>query len=186
MKFTFQTPTRLIFGSGRLDALGDEKLPGKKALLLTSRGKSAERTGALERTMKALERAGAQYVYCPMVESNPVVDNVMKAALAAREAECDFVIALGGGSVMDCGKAVAMMATNPGDFWDYVPQGTGGRKRIEIAPLPIVAISTTAGTGSEVDGGGVISNPETKEKIGFGGHPGLYPVLAVVDPELTL
>lgn len=113
MKFTFQTPTRLIFGSGRLDALGDEKLPGKKALLLTSRGKSAERTGALERTMKALERAGAQYVYCPMVESNPVVDNVMKAALAAREAECDFVIALGGGSVMDCGKAVAMMATNP-------------------------------------------------------------------------
>lgn len=83
MKFTFQTPTRLIFGSGRLDALGDEKLPGKKALLLTSRGKSAERTGALERTMKALERAGAQYVYCPMVESNPVVDNVMKAALAA-------------------------------------------------------------------------------------------------------
>ena len=102
----------------RLDALGDEKLPGKKALLLTSRGKSAERTGALERTMKALERAGAQYVYCPMVESNPVVDNVMKAALAAREAECDFVIALGGGSVMDCGKAVAMMATNPGDFWD--------------------------------------------------------------------
>ena len=79
-----------------------------------------------------------------------------------------------------------MMATNPGDFWDYVPQGTGGRKRIEIAPLPIVAISTTAGTGSEVDGGGVISNPETKEKIGFGGHPGLYPVLAVVDPELTL
>ena len=56
MKFTFQTPTRLIFGSGRLDALGDEKLPGKKALLLTSRGKSAERTGALERTMKALER----------------------------------------------------------------------------------------------------------------------------------
>ncbi|WP_279005783.1 iron-containing alcohol dehydrogenase [Sutterella wadsworthensis] len=186
MKFTFQTPTRLIFGSGRLDALGDEKLPGKKALLLTSRGKSAERTGALERTMKALERAGAEYVYCPMVESNPVVDNVMKAALAAREAECDFVIALGGGSVMDCGKAVAMMATNPGDFWDYVPQGTGGRKPIEIAPLPIVAISTTAGTGSEVDGGGVISNPETKEKIGFGGHPGLYPVLAVVDPELTL
>ena len=136
MKFTFQTPTRLIFGSGRLDALGDEKLPGKKALLLTSRGKSAERTGALERTMKALERAGAQYVYCPMVESNPVVDNVMKAALAAREAECDFVIALGGGSVMDCGKAVAMMATNPGDFWDYVPQGTGVDPELTLSVPP--------------------------------------------------
>ena len=185
MKFTFQTPTRLIFGSGRLDALGDEKLPGKKALLLTSRGKSAERTGALERTMKALERAGAEYVYCPMVESNPVVDNVMKAALAAREAECDFVVALGGGSVMDCGKAVAMVATNPGDFWDYVPQGTGGRKPIEIAPLPIVAISTTAGTGSEVDAGGVITNPETREKVGIG-HPGCFPKLAIVDPELMV
>ena len=98
-----------------------------------------------------------------MVESNPVVDKSRKPALAAREAEWRLVVALGGGSVMDCGKAVAMMATNPGDFWDYVPQGTGGRKRIEIAPLPIMAISTTAGTGSEVDGGGVISNPEPKK-----------------------
>ena len=186
MKFAFQTPTRLIFGSGRLDALGDEKLPGGKALLLTSSGKSAERSGALGRTKDALKRAGVEFVLCPVVESNPTVANVMKAAQTAREAGCDFVLALGGGSVMDCGKAAALMATNPGDFWDYVPQGTGGRKRIEAAPLPIVAVSTTAGTGSEVDGGGVITNPATKEKIGFGGHPGLYPVLAVVDPELTL
>lgn len=186
MKFTFQTPTRLIFGSGRLDALGDEKLPGKKALLLTSKGKSAERTGALERVERALARAGAEYVYLPIVEPNPLAATVMAGAKAAREAGCDFVVALGGGSVMDCGKAVALMAVNEGEFWDYVPQGTGGRKPIAAAPLPIVAISTTAGTGSEVDGGGVISNPETHEKIGFGGHPGLFPAIAVVDPELTL
>lgn len=186
MKFAFQTPTRLIFGSGRLDALGEEKLPGRKALLLTSRGRSAERIGALDRVKRALERAGAEWVHLPIVEPNPLRSTVMTGAEAAREHGCDFVVALGGGSVMDCGKAVAMMATNPGDFWDYIQQGTGGRRAVEVAPLPIVAITTTAGTGSEVDGGGVISNPETGEKVGFGGHPGLFPVIAVVDPELTL
>lgn len=186
MQFTFQTPTKLIFGPGRLDSLRDEALPGKKALLLTSRGRSVERTGTLARVTSMLEDAGVDYVHMPIVEPNPLVTTVMTAAKRARDEACDFVIGLGGGSVMDCAKAVALMATNPGDFWDYIQQGQGGRKAIGVAPLPIVAITTTAGTGSEVDGGGVITNPGTQEKCGFGGHPGLYPKLAIVDPELTL
>ncbi|MDO5531464.1 iron-containing alcohol dehydrogenase [Sutterella sp.] len=186
LKFAFQTPTRLIFGAGKLDALRTEKLPGKKALLLTSRGRSVERSGTLARVLTALEVQGVTAVHMPIVEPNPLLTTVMTAAARAREEGCDFVIGLGGGSVMDCAKATAVMATNPGDFWDYIPSGQGGRKPIEIDPLPIVAISTTAGTGSEVDGGGVITNPGTQEKSGFGGHIGLFPTLAIVDPELTL
>ena len=162
MKFTFQTPTRLIFGSGRLDALGDEKLPGKKALLLTSRGKSAERTGALERTMKALERAGAEYVYCPMVESNPVVDNVMKAALAAREAECDFVVALGGGSVMDAAKLASVLVTD-----DYGVKELLDNPGMAQKCVPIVLIPTTAGTGAEVTPNAIVAVPEKELKVGI-------------------
>ena len=70
---------------------------------------------------------------------------------------------------MDAAKAIAIVSTNEGHIWDYVQQGRGGRKPIAKAPLPIVAVTTTAGTGSEVDGGGVITNPETREKIGIGG-----------------
>ena len=156
----------------------------KKVAMFTDKG--IEGAGLFALPEEAVKASGAEYYVLDELPPEPSYMAVQKLVDEFKTSGADLIVACGGGSVMDCGKAVAMMATNPGDFWDYVPQGTGGRKRIEIAPLPIVAISTTAGTGSEVDGGGVISNPETKEKIGFGGHPGLYPVLAVVDPELTL
>lgn len=86
---------------------------------------------------------------------------------------------------MDAAKAIAVVASNGGDYWDYIPCGTGKGKAVAETPLPIVAITTTAGTGSETDAGCVITNAETHEKTGFV-HPGLFPVLAVVDPELML
>ena len=131
----------------------------------------------------SLDAAGVEHIGLGGVRPNPEIGLAREGVELARANDADIILPVGGGSVMDCGKAVAMMATNPGDFWDYVPQGTGGRKRIEIAPLPIVAISTTAGTGSEVDAGGVLTNPETREKVGIG-HPGCFPKLAIVDPEL--
>ena len=97
----------------------------------------------------------------------------MEGANAAKENECDFIIALGGGSVMDASKGIAAMATNDGDIWDYISGGTGGGKPLVNAPLPLIAITTTAGTGSEVDQWGVISNEVTNEKIGFGGYDSL-------------
>lgn len=100
----------------------------------------------------------------------------------ARENGCDMIVALGGGSVMDAAKAIAVVASNGGDYWDYIPCGTGKGKAVAETPLPIVAITTTAGTGSETDAGCVITNAETHEKTGFV-HPGLFPVLAVIDPE---
>lgn len=108
----------------------------------------------------------------------------MAGAAFAREHACDFIVALGGGSVMDASKAIATMATNDGDLWDYIGGGTGKAMPISNKPLPIIAITTTAGTGSEVDQWGVITNDETNEKIGFGGIDELFPVLSIVDAEL--
>ena len=186
MKFIQFSPVKLIFGSGTLDALRTETLPGRKALLLTSQGKSTVKNGSLGRVNAALEAQGIAYVHEATVEPNPLTSTVMAASERVRAEGCDFILALGGGSVMDAAKAIAIVSTNEGHIWDYVQQGRGGRKPIAKAPLPIVAVTTTAGTGSEVDGGGVITNPETREKIGIGGHPGLFPKLAIVDPELML
>lgn len=186
MQFVQFSPTKLLFGPGMLSRLHEEPLPGKKALLLTTFGRSTITNGSLARTQEALNQQGIAFVHLACVEPNPLCTTVMKAAEVVKKEGCDFILALGGGSVMDAAKAIAIMATNPGTLWDYMQQGTGGRKPIAEAPLPIVAITTTAGTGSEVDGGGVISNPETREKMAIGGHINLYPKLAIVDPELML
>lgn len=184
MNFNLFTPTKLLFGAGKLDELGKEKLPGKKALLLISGGKSATASGALDRTQKQLEKAGVESVICANIHENPSKEIVMEAAAFAKENNCDFIVALGGGAVLDSSVAVAAMATNPGDLWDYVNGGTGKGQPLANKPLPIVTITLTAGTASEINHWGVISNMDTHEKIGFGGTPELNPVLAIVDPEL--
>lgn len=183
--YSMFAPTRVLFGIGSLSMLGKQKLPGKKALLVISCGKSVRENGYLRRTEEELVDAGVQWIVFDEVQANPLKDTVMRGAETAKKCNCDFVVALGGGSVMDASKAIAAMVTNEGDLWDYVAGGTGKGKALANAPLPIVAITTTAGTGSEVDAYGVISNPETNEKIGFGGDDRLFPVLAIVDAELT-
>lgn len=184
--FTSYTPTRVLFGAGQLNELSNQKMPGKKALLVISNGKSTKENGYLKRTEEQLAAAGVASCLFDEIEPNPLKDTVMRGAAAAKRENCDFIVALGGGSVMDASKAIAAMATNEGDLWDYVSGGTGKGKPLGKAPLPLVAITTTAGTGSEADQWGVISNLETNEKIGFGGDDRLFPLLAVVDPELTL
>lgn len=183
ISFDFNNPTRILFGSGKLDELGSQTMPGKKSLLLMSNGKSARVSGAYDRTLEQLARAGVEVAEFARVMENPIKEMVMEAASFARENGCDFIVALGGGAVLDSAVAVAAMATNPGDLWDYVSGGTGKGQPLVNPGLPIVSITLTAGTGSEVNCWGVISNLETKEKIGFG-NPVLTPVLAVVGPEL--
>ena len=183
MNFDFNNPTRILFGSGKLDELGSRPMPGKKALLLMSGGRSAKVSGAYDRTLKQMEKAGVEIAEFAKVMENPVKEMVMEGAAFARENGCDFIVALGGGAVLDSAVAIAAMATNPGDLWDYVNGGTGKAQPLVNPGLPIVTITLTAGTGSEVNCWGVISNLETNEKIGFG-DPSLVPVLAVFDPEL--
>lgn len=184
MQFTLFSPTKLLFGAGKLAALGEETLPGKKALLLLSSGKSARLSGALDIVTAQMEKAGVTSVPCAIIHENPTKDLVMEAAAAARENGCDFILAVGGGAVLDSAVAVAAMATNPGDLWDYVVGGTGKAQPLSCDPLPIVTVTLTAGTGSELNNWGVISRLDTHEKIGFGGDPRLIPKIAVVDPEL--
>lgn len=190
MKFNFNNPTNLIFGSGKLDELGGQIAArrkagtlGKKALLLTSNGKSTKINGSFDRVMEQLKEADVEVSVCSKIMENPLKDTVMEAAAFAKESNCDFIVALGGGAVLDSAVAVSAMATNPGDLWDYVNGGTGKGKPLVNPGLPIVTIATSSGTGSEVNCWGVISNPDTNEKIGFG-YPELVPVLAIVDPEL--
>ena len=181
--FEFYNPTRIVFGSGKLNALSEQTLPGKKAMLLISNGKSTRINGSLDRVKEQLEKAGAAYAVFDKIMENPVKEVIMEGAAFARENGCDFILALGGGAVLDSSKAIAAMATNDGDLWDYVSGGTGKGKPLANRGLLIVTIPTSSGTGSEINCWGVISNLETKEKIGFGAEC-LVPVLSVVDPEL--
>lgn len=184
MVFSAYNPTKLIFGAGELEKLSEVTLPGKKALIVISAGTSMRKYGYLDRVELLLHKNNVKTVVYDKILSNPVKRHVMEGAALCRESGCDFVVGLGGGSTIDSAKSIAVMAVNEGDYWDYIPSGTGKGKPVEKA-LPIVAISTTAGTGTEVDPWTVVTNEETREKIGFG-SPLTFPQLAFVDPELMV
>ena len=179
--FIYNNPTKIFFGIGKLGMLHTEPLPGKKALLLTSSGKSHEINGALKKTIEELKLSGVEYVHFANVTENPLKENCEEAGNVARDNNCDFIIALGGGAVLDSAVPAAIMATNNGDLWDYVTGGTGKGLTAPNAPLPIVTIATTSGTGSEINECAVISKESTNEKIGIADKR-CKPVLAVVDP----
>ena len=112
--FTFFAPTRLLFGPGKLNELGDQELPGKRALLVTTGGKSVKANGYLARVEAQLDRAGVEHVLFDRIEPNPLRDTVNAGGWMARVEHCDFVLALGGGSVMDGCKGICVVAANPG------------------------------------------------------------------------
>ena len=183
--FEFALPTRIVFGTGALERLAKLPIPGKKTLLVTTSGGSLVRSGLLDRVKALFAARGVEIVLFDRVFPNPTDTLVMEAAALARREGVDFVTGLGGGSALDVAKAIAMMATNVGDVWDYVRGGTGGGKTPARPSLPVLCIPTTAGTGSEADPWIVLGKLETGEKIAFGNR-GTYPTMSVVDPELTL
>lgn len=109
----------------------------------------------------------------------------MDGAEKLKKNNCDFVVALGGGSVIDCSKCIALMVSNSGDIWDYSLSKEGGKKNAEFDAIPIVAITTSAGTGSEVDIAAVISDDNLNEKTGIF-FPSMFPKISVVDSELMM
>ena len=183
LSYAFPIPTHVYFGAGQLNNLHTLPVLGRKALLVISNGKSTKANGYLDRTVEQLRQAGADYVLFDKIQANPIKPTIEEGARLAQQEGCDFVVALGGGSVMDSAKVIAMNATNPGDLWQYALSGTGGRQPWTNQPLPWIAITTTAGTGSEVDAGGVITNLDTNEKMGIYSICARY---AIVDPELML
>ena len=144
LSYDMYVPTRVMFGAGMLNKLSEQPMPGKRAMIVISNGKSTRANGYLSRTEEQLHKAGVETSVFDGVMPNPTVDNVNAGAAMARESGCDFLVALGGGSVMDCTKGIALMATNEGELWDYVPVGSGKGKPITVKPLPIIAITRPA------------------------------------------
>ncbi len=182
--FSLYIPTRIVFGCGEIKRLATEKLPGKKALIVISSGTSMKKYGYLDKVIELLKENETESVVFNKILPNPTKKHVMEAAALCKDEKCDFIVGLGGGSSIDSAKAIAVMACNPGDYWDYIPAGTGKGRPVSKA-LPVVAIPTTAGTGTEADPWSVITNEDTKEKIGFGSEL-TYPALSIIDPELML
>lgn len=184
MKFEFRNPTRLIFGSGSIERLGEVASEhGKKAMLVTGGG-SVKRSGTLDRAVDSLKAAGVSVVECPGVEPNPRLTTVKRGAQIARDEKCDLVIALGGGSTMDASKVMAAAVYYDGDPWDMIYHGQPD-PYCPTKALPIITVPTLAATGSEMNKGAVISNEETTEKS-FVQADCFYPRVALVDPELTV
>ncbi len=185
MNFNYYMPTKLLIGRGQIKNLHSEKMPGKKALIVTSNGTSVKKYGYLDTLQNELKLAGVAYEVFDKVAPNPTNKQVDEGGAFIKKTNCDFVVALGGGSVIDAAKGMAMMGANDGEYWDYVLAGTGGKKPVKNKALPIIAITTTAGTGTEADPWLVITNDDTNEKIGFG-YNDMFPVLSIVDAELML
>ena len=180
--FSFYMPTRLFFGPGSVKKLARARLPEGRGLIITG-GTSTTRLGYVAKVADALAEAGHETIVYNKVQPNPTIEGVRECAALCRAENIAFVVGLGGGSSIDTAKAVAIMATNEGDWWDYIHGGTGGGKRIAKAGLPIVAIPTTAGTGTEADPFTVITNGE--EKIGGGGEK-CFPTISIVDPDFMM
>ena len=184
--FEFYCPTKIYFGKGAEARVGEAvKHFGGTKVFIVYGGHSAVKSGLIARIEQTLTDAGLEHMSFGGVQPNPRLSHAREGVQKALAFGADFILGVGGGSVMDAAKAIAVVASNGGDYWDYIPCGTGKGKAVAETPLPIVAITTTAGTGSETDAGCVITNAETHEKTGFV-HPGLFPVLAVIDPELML
>ncbi len=178
MKFEFATATRIIFGVGALQGIGPLAADfGTRALVVGGR--------TLERLTPLLDLLQKQGIATTLfsVPAEPTVDLVLEGVQTARAAACDLVIGMGGGSVLDAGKAIAALLTNPGDPFDYL-EVVGRGQALTVPPVPYLAIPTTAGTGAEVTRNAVLAAPEQGVKVSLR-SPLLLPRLALVDPALT-
>lgn len=186
MMFTVDryTPTRIVFGAGRLKEIASMSLPGRKALLCVIGKSYVQESGLQDKVISLLKENGVDCHVYDDIAPNPTRKSVMEGAKIARKHDCEFVIGLGGGSSIDTAKAIAAMMRTPGDLWDYGYTGTGGKKEIQDA-VPIVAITTTSGTGTESDQYCVITNEETGEKLDFTADS-IFPAISLIDPELML
>lgn len=177
--FIFYNPTKLIFGKGQLETLPQEMEAYGKNVLLVYGGGSIKRSGLYDDVVNTLHKAGATVTELAGVEPNPRLSTVRKGIELCKENNIDFLLAVGGGSVIDCTKAIAAGAKYDGDVWDIVL-----KKHIATEALPFGTVLTLAATGSEMNAGSVITNWETNEKYGWG-SPVTYPKFSILDPVNT-
>lgn len=179
MRFEFATATRIVYGEGVAAELGSLAAPlGSRALFVT--GATPERWTALKRGLVAQGLVVSPF----SVPGEPDVPTVLRAIEQAREVGCDLVVACGGGSAIDAGKAVAALLANEGDLFDYL-EVIGRGRLLERPSRPFVAVPTTSGTGAEVTRNAVLASPEHRVKVSLR-SAFMLPTLALVDPLLTL
>ncbi len=178
--FEYYIPTKIIFGEGEIKRIGEAAAQiGKKAVLVSYDKDFIQSIGVLEKTLAPLKEAGVQVIEHFGVKSNPTVEFVREGVTLCKKTNPDMIIALGGGSVMDTAKAMAVGARGEADIWDMAT----GVADIEAA-LPIITIVTIPATSSEMNPTSVISNDSLRRKEGFG-HPLMFPKVSILDPELT-
>ncbi len=178
--FTFHNPTKIIFGRGSESQIGRElKDAGRIKVLLISGGGSAGRSGLLDRVRESLRREGVGWAEFDGVVSNPLLSHTRKGIEIAKSEGVDAILAVGGGSVLDESKAVAVGALTDNDIWDFF---TG---REVTAALPVYTVLTLAATGSEMNGNAVVTNEDTQQKYHIS-SPYVYPEVSILNPELTM
>lgn len=177
--FIFQNPTKLIFGRNQVELLQKEVPPYGKRVLLVYGGGSIKRNGLYDAVMDQLKLCNVETFELAGVEPNPRITTVHKGVNICKKENIDFILAVGGGSVIDCTKAIAAGAHYEGDAWDIVT-----RKHIPTSAIPFGTVLTLAATGSEMNAGSVITNWETNEKYGWG-SPHVFPKFSILDPVNT-
>ena len=179
-KFTAYNPTRLHFGAGVVEKIGQSALAyGKRVLLVYGQG-SVVRNGYYNAVKESLEKAGCQLSEYNGIRPNPHVSNANEAIALGRAQKAELIVALGGGSVIDSAKIIAIGIADGVDAWDIMKQ-----QHAPQAALPLLAVLTVAATGTEMNAAAVLQNPETLEKIGYV-HPLIYPKESFLDPSYTL
>ncbi len=177
--FIYDIPTKVYFGENQLGHLGEELSKYGKKVLLTYGGGSIKKSGLYDKVVTEIKNAGLELFELSGIEPNPRVSSVREGADICKKEGIDVLLAVGGGSVIDCTKYIGAAAYYDGDAWDILERKTDVTKC-----LPILDILTLAATGSEMDCGGVISNPDTKDKIGLL-FPVMQPKVSFLDPTLT-
>ncbi|MFA7382369.1 MAG: iron-containing alcohol dehydrogenase [Desulfurivibrionaceae bacterium] len=177
--FVFHNPTRIIFGRGVLAQAGDEAATlGTRALLVSGKG-SLKKLAVYQNVFQSLRQAGIEVIEHAGVQPNPILSHVQQGVDLAQKNRVEVIVALGGGSVIDSAKAIAAGALAGHDVWRFFK----GKKSIKES-LPVIALPTVAGSGSESNNGMVISNETTGQKIGIGNRH-LFPKIAILDPTVT-
>ena len=178
MEFSYFLPVNIQFGWNKVNRVAEFAVPyGKKALIVTGRT-SAKKSGLYDCVVAKLDAAHIDHVLFDQVDANPLTTTALDGAALAKSESCDMVIAIGGGSIMDCAKGIAFMAVNEGNINDYI----FNRKTSDNA-LPLIVIPTTCGTGSEGNGFGVLTNPETGDKKSLRCNA-IVPKVSIVDPAV--
>ncbi|PBB06330.1 MULTISPECIES: iron-containing alcohol dehydrogenase [Salimicrobium] len=179
--FVFHNPTKLIFGKDQVKTLPDHLPAGTKNVLLVYGGGSIKKNGVYDDVMEQLNNEGAAVTELSGVEPNPKLTTVREGVELCREKDIDFILAVGGGSVIDAVKTIAAAAKYEGDAWDLVT-----RKAAPVDALPFGTVLTMAATASEMNAGSVITNWETNEKYGWGHPPYTNPTFSILDPQNTV